>query len=297
MTTLIFAIGLPASGKNYYYDNFLKERGYIHISSDSIREEVFGDINDQSHNDLVFNEMMNRTVKALNSNLSCYYNSTGLNQKRRIKFLNALRESVHVEFDALAIVFAIPFDTCVRRNLNRERTVPSYVMDRMYKSFQVPAYCEGWSEIHFIHDEDNKVNLGRRISELVEMPHDNHHHALTIGNHMLAAESYAVSHDFPSTVCTAALWHDIGKGSTKVFTDSKGRKTEEAHYFFHANVGAYDFITAFNATIDAIEIANLIQLHMAFYEGENRLKNIKNLYGEDFFEKLKMLHECDEAAH
>ena len=241
--------------------------------------------------------MMNRTVKALNSNLSCYYNSTGLNQKRRIKFLNALRERVHVEFDAIALVFAIPFDTCVRRNLNRERTVPSYVMDRMYKSFQVPAYCEGWSEIHFIHDGDNRVNLGRRISELVGVPHDNHHHALTIGNHMLVAENYAVNHDFPSTVCTAALWHDIGKGSTKVFTDSKGRKTEEAHYFSHANVGAYDFITAFNATIDTIEIANLIQLHMAFYEGENRLKNIKNLYGEDFFEKLKMLHACDEAAH
>ena len=297
MTKLYFSIAIPGAGKDYFYENKLKDKGVVHISSDKLREEMFGDVNDQSHNDAVFNEMMNRTVTNLNAYRDCYYNATNLNQKRRIKFLNALRERVHVEFDAIALVFAIPFDTCVRRNLNRERTVPSYVMDRMYKSFQVPAYCEGWSEIHFIHDGDNKVNLMRRINELVGVPHDNHHHALTIGNHMIAAESYAVNHDFPSTVCTAALWHDIGKGSTKVFTDSKGRKTEEAHYFFHANVGAYDFITAFNATIDTIEIANLIQLHMAFYEGENRLKNIKNLYGEDFFEKLKMLHACDEAAH
>lgn len=295
MTKLWMTIGLPGAGKSTYWKNKLSDT--VYISSDKLREEMFGDVDDQSHNDIIFNEMMNRTVASLNAKRDVFYDSTNLNQKRRVKFLNALRDRVHVEFDAIAIVFAIPFDTCVRRNLNRERTVPSYVMDRMYKSFQVPAYCEGWSEIHFIHDGDNKVNLGRRISELVEVSHDNHHHALTIGNHMLAAESYAVNHDFPSTVCTAALWHDIGKGSTKTFFDTKGRESQEAHYYGHANVSAYGFITVFNATVDAIEIANLIQLHMAFYEGESRLKNIKNLYGEDFFEKLKMLHECDEAAH
>ena len=297
MTKLYFSIAIPGAGKDYFYENKLKDKGVVHISSDKLREEMFGDVNDQSHNDLVFNEMMDRTVANLNASHDCYYNATNLNQKRRIKFLNALRDRVYVEFDAIALVFAIPFDTCVRRNLNRERTVPSYAMDRMYKSFQAPAYCEGWSEIHFIHDEDNRVNLVRQINDLIKVSHDNHHHSLTIGNHMIAAQDYAIKHDFPSEVREAALFHDIGKGSTKVFTDSKGRESQEAHYFFHANVSAYDYITAVAATFYNIEVANLIQLHMAFYEGENRLRNIKNLYGEDFFKKLKMLHECDEAGH
>jgi len=295
MTKLWMTIGLPGAGKSTYWRNELSNA--VYISSDKLREEMFGDVNDQSHNDIIFNEMMNRTVASLNAEKNVFYDATNLNQKRRIKFLNALRERTHVEFDAIALVFAIPFDTCVRRNLNRERTVPSYVMDRMYRSFQVPAYCEGWSEIHFIHDENSEVDLIKRVEVLRNVPHDNHHHSLSIGDHMIAAGDYAMKNKFPIEVVSAAYLHDIGKEVTKVFTNKKGIKTEEAHYFFHANVSAYDYITSVDANFSTIETANLIQLHMAFYEGENRLRNIKNLYGNDFFEKLKMLHEADEAGH
>ena len=295
MTRLWFTIGIPGAGKSWYWKNKLPNTTYI--SSDDLREKMFGDVNDQSNNDAVFNEMMNMTVASLNASKSCYYDATNLNQKRRIKFLNALRQRVHEDFEAIALVFAIPFDTCVRRNLNRERTVPSYVMDRMYQSFQVPAYCEGWSEIHFIHDENSEVDLIKRVEVLRNVPHDNHHHSLSIGDHMIAAGNYAMKNKFPIEVVSAAYLHDIGKEVTKVFTNKKGIKTEEAHYFFHANVSAYDYITSVDANFSTIETANLIQLHMAFYEGENRLRNIKNLYGNDFFEKLKMLHEADEAGH
>jgi len=295
MTRLWFTIGIPGAGKSWYWKNKLPNT--IYISSDDLREKMFGDVNDQSNNDAVFNEMMNMTVANLNASKSCYYDATNLNQKRRIKFLNALRQRVHEDFEAIALVFAIPFDTCVRRNLNRERTVPSYVMDRMYRSFQVPAYCEGWSEIYFVHDENSEVDLIKRVEALRKIPHDNHHHSLSIGDHMIAAGNYAMKNKFPIEVVSAAFLHDVGKGATKVFTNRRGVKTEEAHYYGHENVGAYDYITSVDSNFSTIEIANLIQLHMSFYNEDNRIKNLTNLYGEAFMEKLRMLHEADEAAH
>mgnify|MGYP003291478402 CR=1 FL=1 len=48
-------------------------------------------------------------------------------------------------------------------------------------------------------------------------------------------------HSIDPDICTAALWHDIGKPYVKAFVDSKGETCEYAHYYQHQCVGAYMF--------------------------------------------------------
>lgn len=40
-----------------------------------------------------------------------------------------------------------PVDECKKRNRERERVVPEYVIDQMAEKMEYPTYKEGWSKI------------------------------------------------------------------------------------------------------------------------------------------------------
>ena len=55
-------MGLPGSGKSTFANEVVTADSLtsVLISSDSLREELFGDVNDQTHNTEVFEEMHRR---------------------------------------------------------------------------------------------------------------------------------------------------------------------------------------------------------------------------------------------
>ena len=58
--SFIMVVGLPGSGKSTFIEDFIDEdNAHIH-SSDSIRKELLGDVNDQTSNSLVFETLHNR---------------------------------------------------------------------------------------------------------------------------------------------------------------------------------------------------------------------------------------------
>ena len=59
MTKLYMMIGLPASGKSTIAKEIAKSEDAVIVSSDEIRQE-FGDVNDQSQNAKVFEEVEKR---------------------------------------------------------------------------------------------------------------------------------------------------------------------------------------------------------------------------------------------
>ena len=65
------------------YDSFGKADITEVISSDSIREEILGDVNDQTQNDLVFKEVHNRIRKALLNHYHVIVDATNINIKSR----------------------------------------------------------------------------------------------------------------------------------------------------------------------------------------------------------------------
>ena len=56
MAKLVVMVGLPGSGKSYYANKLYQEAvsPTVILSSDDYRKRLFGDENDQEHNDQVF---------------------------------------------------------------------------------------------------------------------------------------------------------------------------------------------------------------------------------------------------
>ena len=258
------------------------------ISSDAIREEVLGDVNDQSHNQEVFNIIEKRCREALKANKETILDATNLNRKRRINFIKTMPKC-KVE----AVVFAIPFEECCKRNAARERVVPQEAMERMYRSFQPPHYAEGFDDIKYITSDSKKVSL-EDILNKNKIAHDNPHHTLDIYSHCIATEKIArkisvrenLSNKDSILLQTAARYHDIGKFICKTFSDHKGNLTEIAHYFSHQNVSAYLFLCYDTDLEDKKKtfISNLIYHHMDFYMKD--FKSEKMIFNENFIIKL-----------
>lgn len=300
MSKCIMLIGLPGSGKSYWSKKYIQENpDTILVSSDSIREEVFGDVNDQKHNGEVFNIVHKRVVAAIKNGRDVILDATNLSRKRRIGFLKSIPDCL-----TEAIVFAIPFETCCKRNSARDRVVPQVAMDRMYRSFQPPHYAEGFDEINIITEGSNNITL-EDILDRNEIPHDNYHHTLNCREHCIAAEVIArkiskrekLANNDTILLTMAARYHDIGKFICKTFSDCRGNPTEEAHYYSHQNVSAYLFLcydTDLN-TKEKIFVANLISHHMDFYMKDFKIE--KMLFNKNFIKLLRLLNESDKAAH
>lgn len=238
------------------------------------------------------------------NDLHVIVDSTNLSRKRRIAFLKQFNNC-----EKRATVFAIPFEVCCEHNNSRERTVPQYAMDRMYRSFEPPHWAEGFDKINII-TFDNLVSIDDILMENAKCEHDNPHHRLSCGMHCYAAADYIwmkygycediFINDNYLILYLAAKYHDMSKYKVKVFHNMKGEPTIDAHYYFHQNVSAYDFLAHFNgflSTEKLILIANLISNHMVFFESGAAIDKKKKLYGEEFWKLLEIVHEADLAAH
>lgn len=297
-------IGIPGCGKSTHARKMMeKDSSIVIVSSDAIRKELYGSEEDQSHNHEVFNEVFKRTRAALANDLHVIVDSTNLSRKRRIAFLKQFNSC-----EKRATVFAIPFEICCERNNSRERIVPQYAMDRMYRSFELPHLAEGFDKINII-TFDSLVSIDDILMENAKCEHDNPHHRLSCGMHCYAAADYIrikygdcediFINDNYLILYLAAKYHDMSKYKVKVFHNMKGEPTIDAHYYFHQNVSAYDFLAHFKGFLSIeklILIANLISNHMVFFESA-AIDKKKKLYGEEFWKLLEIVHEADLAAH
>jgi hypothetical protein len=96
--------------------------------------------------------------------------------------------------------------------------------------------------------------------------------------------------------------HDIGKKFTKQFSNYKGEPTDIAHYYNHMNVSAYDAMfylkdKGYNDD-DILNICNLIQWHMQpfFIETDKAKNKFIRLVGQEFYDRLMILHQSDMDA-
>ena len=191
----------------------------------------------------------------------------------------------------------------------RERHVPTNVILAMMKRFEMPAEWEGFDEIRvYGNEKPNNISIANELIKIAErMNHDNHNHSLTVGHHMQKAYALYTTENMRNSnysVGQAILWHDIGKVYCKAFTDYHGNPTDEAHYYGHEYASAYLYlsllaISNINGTLrpcDKLTI-NLIQHHMDHFKGENYLDKVRERYGDDFMEKLAIVHRYDIAAH
>ena len=305
MPNLIVLVGLPASGKSYKSQELAKEYNATVFSSDDLRQEIFGDIDHQEDNDKLFKELHKRIKECLASSNSAIYDACNISYKRRMAFLQELNK---IPCEKICVVMATPYEECLKRNAERERKVPEYVIERMYKNFYIPWYIEGWDNIYIEYSDNSKNSFGTPkewIATAMNFNQDNPHHKLTLGEHCLKVSQLVLNDvvykDTPNTMELkyAGMLHDEGKIFTKNYIDSRGNSSEHAHYYQHHCCGAYDSLF-FEFPANHLYVAILILWHMRPYMAwdlsEKSKSKDKKLFGKRLFDDIILLNKADRSA-
>ena len=289
MPKLILTVGPPGCGKTSYATQYLREHNNtIHLSSDSIRAELYGDESIQGDPSEVFSRMQKRAIEALNNGYDVIYDATNITRKDRASIISICPKFVQIECH----IIWLPIYNCINRDAIRKRTVGQAVIDKMLKKFQAPYYDEGIDVIKVIsHNDCDQTLYHEKCFNDMKIPHDNPHHTLNIFEHCSEAAKYILDLDCTNlNLIAAAEMHDIGKPYVKAFIDSKGNPCDTAHYYQHQCVGAW---MAYGCAWGNPYIAWLISTHMDPFLNTKYYNNLPPFLKRD----IDLLHEADLAAH
>ena len=91
MAKLILPIGISGSGKSYIYNKDYKD--CVQVSPDLIREELTGDISNQSKNKEVFKLAFERVDEYLNKGQNVFFDATNVNKGQRKNFTDKYKDT------------------------------------------------------------------------------------------------------------------------------------------------------------------------------------------------------------
>lgn len=326
MTNFVVMVGIVASGKSTLsesYKRFLEFSTGIEtviISSDALREELLGDINDQTHNDVVFAELHKR-IKTNIGDKNVIVDATNVSSKTRKALLNCVKKK---ECKKTCIIMTTPVSICKVRNANRDRVVPEYVIDKQARTFQIPFFKEGWDEIYFDNWPESKFkdfktgwNLQNDPIYLLMFGFDqkNSHHAYTLDEHCKRVACELIRPEWKmwdnKPFIRAATIHDIGKLITGAPKDDN---SGEYSYYGHMNMGTYQLLQnldelGFDNLKDILDCLFYVNYHMEpfFWLSENKRtgeseisektqKKMKEKYGVDKYYNLLLFNLADRIA-
>lgn len=292
--TLYVMCGLQGSGKSTYARKLEKEEGCFVVSSDEIRKQY-----PNAKNDTVFQMVYRLANDALIDGLNVVIDATNITVKSRRQVFANIKADCHKQ----CVVICTPYEKCVKRVKDRntlsvatgDHFVPLEVLERYYKSFEMPFNEEGWDSIVCVQDktvEDWAVS--KLLKQADGFDQHNKHHTQDLGQHMRATGDYLARKYTPdSPVRIAAYLHDIGKLFTQTFGGDG-----QAHYYNHANVGAYELLTRVK-TPDLLDVVFFVNYHMHLYnvQSEKSIKKWRSLFGDKKWQQLNDLHEADVNSH
>lgn len=312
--SFLMLVGLPGSGKSTYIKKYFNQNLRVH-SSDAIREELSGDVNNQDINKEVFELLHKRVKEDLRNGISCVYDATNISWKKRKAFLESLKG---IKCWKICHVIATPYEVCLEQNRQRDRVVPEDVIKRMYLNFDIPFYNEGWDDIEIWYPKNEYKGAygswSRFLLNTFSYEQESKWHTKTLGQHCYKAFTYVeenidrVPYPVKQEVLVAIALHDCGKPFVKSFKDSKGNPSEYAHYYNHEKVGAYNSLFYSKPAVDNLLIAALIRWHMIlhfFKDWEDKTidKYIREFTSDkispvyNFYDLLKLINEGDKNAH
>lgn len=306
--TMTMMVGFPGSGKSFVANKIANENTII-VSSDKIREELYGSEEIQGDATEVFELVHKRVRAALEQGNDVILDATNLSAKKRKAFISSLPRKVKRR----AYVVCTDIPLIFKQNSSRERVVPEEVIWRMIRNFQMPRPEEGWDEI-ICHSNENNDKVISEYLQAKGFNQENHHHSMSLDEHLESAMEYVYSpSEKKRLIMSAALFHDIGKIYTKTFYTRTGELDTEAHYYNHADVGAYIVACKYQKVWESENLMglvydisefkmliSLIQRHMDYYiyfpssEAENKMKEY---YGSEMALLLRELHEVDVKSY
>lgn len=122
---VIFTVGLPGSGKSTFVKQLAISENAVILSSDAIRQELFGDATKQKSR-VVFRTLYERLNNLVAKGFSVIVDATNIERDRRVFALRKLPSNIKKE----CYYFDTPYSICVARNQQRKRHVPLLVMEK-----------------------------------------------------------------------------------------------------------------------------------------------------------------------
>lgn len=159
---IVIPIGISGSGKSRLWDKVFKDKDFVRVCPDNIREALTGDISDQSKNKEVFEKVDEYIDVYIRYNMNIFYDATNLSTKLRKKFVNKIKNKKNVE-EIEYWVLPADVDLSEKRinddlnnKVNRSR-VPREVLERqmnMYNESLKSIESEGVNKILYYTQED-----------------------------------------------------------------------------------------------------------------------------------------------
>lgn len=314
MTNLVIMVGPVASGKSTLASNIknVYERNgqkTIIVSSDQIRVDLYGDINDQTHNDEVFKEVRRRINNCIGK-MNVIVDATSINVKSRVPLLDLVRKNSDVR--KIAMVMTTPEPVCKMLNRKRERKVPEYVIDKQIGNFEIPFYEEGFDEINLIDwnsgyfsyakDELIRTIVDKDVIQDFMRGFDqcNSHHKYTLDVHCQKCAEEVAKRTDNEILIRAAEIHDYGKMLTQ---EEKPDGSGECRYYSHHNKGCYELMhplawVGFKDYDKCLECLFYVNFHMLpfFIETEKAQKKWEKIMGKEKLDNLFLFNKCDRIA-
>lgn len=162
---LIVLIGLPGSGKSTLARQIIAQCPDCWlISTDAIRAHLFGDEATQGPWMQVWREVQRQFRQAaqqINGGVSraAIYDATNVQRKQRRRVLSLARAT---GFDhIIGLWLDVPLIVCLSRNQQRDRVVPEFVMQKMYRQLTdaPPAITEGLERLIYYSETPATVTL------------------------------------------------------------------------------------------------------------------------------------------
>ena len=150
MVELIVMCGISASGKSYYANRFCKD--FDIVSSDGIREELYGDASIQRNPKRVFEIAHSRIEANIAAGIDTVFDATNLTRKIRQDIINRYKGRAHL------VCLVTPFDAsrAIYNQMLRNRKVPESVILRQANQYESPTIDEGWDKIISIGVNENE---------------------------------------------------------------------------------------------------------------------------------------------
>ncbi len=138
---VVLAVGLPGSGKSSWF----KRHNITPLSSDVLRTVLFDDPKEQRFQDLVFSNLRSMLKARLIARRPMnYVDATNLTPQERHNWIKLAKD---FGYEAHAVFFDVPLETCIERHHRRDRIVPEDVMRKMSAKLKAPTFDEGFTKI------------------------------------------------------------------------------------------------------------------------------------------------------
>lgn len=131
MKRIILLVGVPGSGKTTLAAK-IAQKGFTIMNADSIRQELYGDANEQGDPAKVFEVFFERLEKLMENGTDLIIDNTNANPKHRKQILDRAKQFEYG--DVQLWLMDTPLNVCIARNKGRDRIVGEDIVANMHNT-------------------------------------------------------------------------------------------------------------------------------------------------------------------